>query len=70
MHRALMACVLISIGGCAAQPAGPPVVAGPVNSERWVGTQYPAGRQDSSSPQLPFQTSNSLPRGAVNTPGR
>ena len=68
--RLLLAFILIgSSGGCSAPAGVPPVTTGPVNSATWVSTQYPAGTQGSSSPGLPFQTQNSLPGGAANTPG-
>ncbi|MBV8911621.1 MAG: hypothetical protein JOZ05_01125 [Acetobacteraceae bacterium] len=73
MRRLGGLCLLVAsvLSGCASPPPPPQAVtAGPMNSESWVTTQYPAGTPTSSTRQLPFQTPNSLPRGAANTPGR
>ena len=68
LTRLTTAFVLLGlVAGCASPPPAPPVATGPLNRESWVGTQSPGGTQNSSSPQAPFQTPNSLPRGAATT---
>ena len=75
---ALSVGVVVAVGACSAPPqsapsqavqsqAAQPVAVQPVNSEPWVGTQSPPGTEDSTSSHLPFQTPNSLPRGAATT---
>jgi hypothetical protein len=68
----IVALALVAAGVMGCTTSATPVASQPVgvalNATPLVTAQSPAGTYDSSGPNLPFQSENSLPPGASNKP--